>query len=92
MQRIYVTHIITFDLLWLALAWEHLRRYRIRLTIISCGRPCPPVQFFAAATRSEKLGVTYISGPWFFLGLQELLRYLSPLVAGCIFPGPLVFS
>jgi len=34
----------------------------------------------------DQLGVTYISGPWFFLGLQESLRYFSPLLAGVITP------
>lgn len=94
MQRVYVTHIITFDLLWLALAWEHLRRYRIRLTdhLPAAGLVLLFSVFVAAPIDPEKLGVTYISGPWFFLGLQELLRYLSPLVAGCIFPASFIFA
>jgi len=94
MQRVYVTHIITFDLLWLALAWEHLRRYRIRITdyLPTAGLVLLFSVFVAAPIDPEKLGVSYISGPWFFLGLQELLRYLPPLVAGFIVPALFVFA
>jgi len=88
MQRVYVHHVITLDLLWLMLAWNHLRRYRVRvadhipllcLTLVFC-------IVVAAPLEPDKLGTTYIAGPWFFLGLQELLRYLHPLFAGVIFP------
>lgn len=88
MQRVYVHHVITLDILWLMLAWDHLRRYRVRvadhiplicLTLVFC-------LVIAAPIEPDKLGITYIAGPWFFLGLQELLRYLHPLFAGVIFP------
>jgi len=88
MQRVYVHHVITLDLLWLILAWNHLRRYRIKvvdhipllaMTLVFC-------IVVAAPLEPDKLGITYIAGPWFFLGLQELLRYLHPLFAGVIFP------
>ncbi|SHO51004.1 cytochrome b N-terminal domain-containing protein [Desulfopila aestuarii] len=88
MQRVYVHHVITLDLFWLMLAWNHLRRYRVRVadhipllcvTLVFCVMVAAPVE-------PDKLGTTYIAGPWFFLGLQELLRYLHPLFAGVIFP------
>jgi ubiquinol-cytochrome c reductase cytochrome b subunit len=88
MQRVYLHHVISLDLLFLFLAWDHLRRYRVRLvdhipficfTLLFCA--C-----IAAPLEPEKLGTSYISGPWFFLGLQELLRYFHPLFAGVIFP------
>jgi ubiquinol-cytochrome c reductase cytochrome b subunit len=88
MQRVYVHHIITFDVLWLVLAWDHLRRYRVRssdhlwLIFLSLGFCC----LIPAPLEPDKLGVSYIAGPWFFLGLQELLRYLHPLLAGLVFP------
>jgi hypothetical protein len=94
MQRVYVTHVITLDILWLFLIWEHLRRYRIRFSdhLAVVGLVLIFSVVITAPMDPEKLGVTYISGPWFFLGLQELLRYLSPLIAGCIVPVTLILA
>lgn len=88
MQRVYLHHVITLDVLWLILAWDHLRRYRVKLTD-HIPLICLTFGFallVAAPLEPDKLGVNYISGPWFFLGLQELLRYLHPLFAGVIVP------
>ena len=88
MQRVYVHHLISFDLLLLVLAWDHLRRYRVRITdhlwliFVTFGL----CSLIAAPMEPAKLGVSYIAGPWFFLGLQELLRYLPPLLAGLVLP------
>ncbi len=92
LQRVYVHHVISFDLLFLMLAWDHLRRYRVKLSehipllcltlILSLFLPAP--------IEPGKPGMTYILGPWFFLGLQELLRYLPPLIAGVVFPSLLL--
>lgn len=94
MQRVYITHIVTLDLIWLGLAWEHLRRYRIRFSdyLPLAGLVCLFSVFIAAPLDPEQLGVTYISGPWFFLGLQELLRYLPPFIAGFVFPAILILA
>lgn len=88
MQRVYMHHVITLDVLWLLLAWDHLRRYRVKVTDY-IPLICLTLGFclaIAAPLEPDKLGINYISGPWFFLGLQELLRYLHPLFAGVIFP------
>ncbi len=92
MQRVYVTHVITLDLIWLTLAWEHLRRYRIRFTdhLPITGLILLFSIFIAAPIDPERLGVTYITGPWFFLGLQELLRYLPTIIAGFLFPAAFI--
>jgi len=88
MQRVYVHHVITLDILWLMLVWDHLRRYRVRVTdhIPLVSLMLGGCLLLPAPIEPDRLGVTYISGPWFFLGLQELLRYLHPLFAGVIFP------
>ena len=92
LTRVYMHHVISFDLLFLYLAWDHLRRYRVKpskhlifisLTLSFC-------LFFAAPLDPESLGVFYITGPWFFLGLQELLRYFHPFLAGVLVPLALV--
>lgn len=94
MKRIYINHVIGLGMAWGILAWEHLRKYRtsfhrhpLLTAIILLFCLLPPAPF-----EPEKLGVFHIAGPWFFLGLQELLRFLPPLLAGVIFPGALILA
>jgi len=94
MKRIYVNHIIGFGLLWGALAWSHVKKYRIafnRHILLTLGIILFSI-FVAAPFEPDYLGVTHISGPWFFLGLQELLRYLPPIFAGIFFPLTFLFG
>jgi ubiquinol-cytochrome c reductase cytochrome b subunit len=94
MKRVYINHVIGFGLVWGVLAWEHLRKYRTSfrqhllltaLILLCCLLPTAPFE-------PERLGVFHINGPWFFLGLQELLRFLPPLLAGVIFPATLLLA
>jgi len=88
MKRIYVNHIIGFGLLWGWLAWSHVKKYKVSLShhvFVSTGILIFSL-FIAAPFEPDHLGVIHISGPWFFIGLQELLRYLPPMIAGIIFP------
>lgn len=88
LRKVYIHHVIALDLLLLIFAWNHLRTYRINVrdyipliaTILVFS------VFISAPLEPDRLGISYISGPWFFLGLQELLRYLSPLIAGVTIP------
>ncbi len=88
LRKVYLHHVISFDLLLLLLLWQHLQHYRVQLsrypavTAAICGLS----MVIAAPIEPEATNVHYISGPWFFLGLQELLRYLPPIVAGIITP------
>ncbi|MBU0945148.1 MAG: cytochrome b N-terminal domain-containing protein [Proteobacteria bacterium] len=94
MKRIYVNHIIGLGVLWGWLAWTHIKKYMVPFTqhipltiatlLFSVG--------VAAPFDPEHLGVFHISGPWFFLGLQELLIHLHPLLAGFFFPSSFLIS
>ena len=92
MDRVYLHHVISFDLLFLFLAWDHLRRYRVFLTdhLLFISILLLFSLIVAAPIDPDQLGLLYITGPWFFLGLQELLRYISPFVAGVLVPISLV--
>jgi len=88
MQKVYIHHVISLDLLLLIFLWNHLRKHRVlirdHLFILSAAF-CLPI-LIIAPLEPEQLGINYISGPWFFLGLQEMLRYAPPLLAGIIVP------
>jgi len=92
MYRVYLHHVISFDLLFLYLAWNHLRRYRAHTSnhLLFCSALLLFSLLVAAPMDPEKLGISYITGPWFFLGLQELLRYIPPFLAGVVVPSALV--
>jgi ubiquinol-cytochrome c reductase cytochrome b subunit len=88
MKRVYANHIIGLGVLWVIFAWDHLRRFRVIveehswfvLAIFAFSL------IFPAPMEPMKMGVFHISGPWFFLGVQELLRYLQPFLAGVMVP------
>ncbi len=88
MRKVYLNHVISFDLLLLIFLWTHLRKHRVflkdHLFMLSAAL-CLPI-LILAPLEPDQLGVSYISGPWFFLGLQEILHYFSPLLAGVIAP------
>ncbi len=88
MKRVYVNHIISLGVFWGILAWEHLRVYRTSFNrhLLLTGLILLFSVLIAAPFEPDELGVFYTAGPWFFLGLQELLRFLPTLVAGVIIP------
>jgi ubiquinol-cytochrome c reductase cytochrome b subunit len=88
LRKVYAHHVIGLVVLGGMAAWPHLRRYTARwrnhlvlvlvtvLVSIAVAAPMEPSRF----------GLLFIAGPWFFLGLQELLRYWPPFVAGILTP------
>jgi len=94
MDRVYLHHVISFDLLFLFLAWDHLRRYQISLSshLLFISGLFLFSLVIAAPIDPDKPGLLYITGPWFFLGLQELLRYIPPFIAGVLVPASLIFG
>lgn len=88
MRVVYANHLIGLGVIAGGLAWPHLRRYRINIGDhgwllaamlgFSLLVPAPFDPFL--------VGNFHILGPWFFIGVQELLRYLQPVWAGIIFP------
>ncbi len=88
MKRVYANHVIGLGVFWGIFAWDHLRRYRVNVMhhgwLIFFILLIPVV--WDAPMELMKGGVFYISGPWFFLGLQELLRYMPVFWAGVFFP------
>jgi len=87
-NKVYVHHVIGLVVLGGMAVWPHLRRYTARwrdhlvlilLTILVSVMLTAPME-------PNRFGLLFIAGPWFFLGLQELLRYLSPFIAGVVTP------
>ncbi len=88
LRKVYAHHVIGLMVLGGMAAWPHLRRYTARwrnhlvlviaTVAISIALPAP--------MEPNRFGLLFIAGPWFFLGLQELLRYWPPFVAGVVVP------
>ncbi|MCL1979577.1 MAG: cytochrome b N-terminal domain-containing protein [Proteobacteria bacterium] len=88
LRKVYVHHVIGLVVLGFMAAWPHLRRYTARwrshlvlVLVIMLAAIAVPV-----AMEPNRFGLLFIAGPWFFLGLQELLRFLPPFVAGVLIP------
>ena len=88
MKRVYANHIIGFLVIWGILCWDHVRKYRAHIRehgLLLCF-------FFMLALILDApmeltvLSASHIPGPWFFLGLQELLMYIQPFWSGVVFP------
>ncbi len=91
LKKVYAQHLIGLMVPGGYFIWRHLRRYQTRLryhlpltaVLLLCSITVP------APLEPDRPGAGLIAGPWFFLGLQELLRYLPPFWAG-VFP-PILF-
>lgn len=91
-QKAYTNHFAGLIALGGFCVWPHLRRYAapwrnhilltllMLLTAVIMSTPMEP----------DRIGLLHIAGPWFFLGLQELLRYIPPFWAGVVVPAALL--
>jgi quinol-cytochrome oxidoreductase complex cytochrome b subunit len=88
LTRVYVIHILFTAVLWWLSTWYHTRRVILghgvflSLLIVSTAMA---ILFHAPIDLPNK-NVSLIQGPWFFLGIQELLRHLPPFEAGILYP------
>jgi len=94
MKRVYANHLIGLCVVWGVCCWDHLRRYRIvaRQYGLLLALILVFSLFVPAPMDLARLGVFDIKGPWFFLGLQELLRYIQPFWAGVVIPATVVIA
>jgi len=86
--RVYLVHVLFTAVLWWLSTWYHTRRVilgrRVFLGLL-IGSIAIAILFHAPIDLPNK-NVGLIQGPWFFLGIQELLRHFPPLEAGVLYP------
>lgn len=94
MKRVYANHLIGLGVLWGVCCWEHLRRFRVNFA--QHGLLLAGILLFsllvAAPMEPARLGLVHIRGPWFLLGLQEILRFVQPFWAGVVFPATVIVA
>lgn len=88
LNRVYTVHILFSALCWGIGTWYHTRRVVMGRNIFFYSLL---IAFLAGAALDAPIDLPaqnlhLIKGPWFFLSIQELLHYMSPMAAGIIFP------
>lgn len=94
LKRVYVNHLIGLGVLWGALSWQHIKRYKVSWyrhggLLLFLLAFCFLVK---APFHQERLGVYNIPGPWFFLGIQELLRHVPVFWAAIVYPSSFIVA
>ncbi len=88
LNRLYAVHILAGFFCWLMGTWYHTKRVRISYGAFSLALSAGVICCFLVRAPIDlpSAHAHLIKGPWFFLGIQELLRYFAPLLAGVVFP------
>ncbi|WP_028582968.1 cytochrome b N-terminal domain-containing protein [Desulfogranum mediterraneum] len=88
LRKPYLHHLCGLMVLGAFTLWPHLKRYPARWSnhLLLVALTLLVSIFWTAPMEPERLGLLHIAGPWFFLGLQELLRYLPTFIAGVAIP------
>ena len=92
--KVYANHLIGLMALGCICLWTHLHKYGpsfrrhvpITLAVLAMA------VLLTAPMEPDRIGLTHIAGPWFFLGLQEMLRYFPPFWAGVLVPLALLMA
>lgn len=88
LSRVYLLHLLLTVLLWGIGTWYHTRRVilsrKIFLSVLACS--IAVAVLFNAPIDLPGKNIDLIQGPWFFLGVQELLRHFPPFEAGILYP------
>ncbi|CAK8723073.1 Cytochrome b/b6 N-terminal region profile domain-containing protein [Candidatus Electronema halotolerans] len=90
-QKVYLHHLAGLMLLGGFCLWPHLKRYsalwrnHVLLVLLLLGAAA----VLSTPLEPERFGLLHIGGPWFFVGLQELLRLLPAFWAGAAVPAVL---
>jgi len=88
LRKVYMHHLIGLVVLGGWALWQHLRRYpalwrnHVVLTVVIL----TTAVLLTTPSEPERMGLLHIAGPWFFLGLQELLRFMPVFLAGVAIP------
>ncbi|MCI5180787.1 MAG: hypothetical protein D3911_16005 [Candidatus Electrothrix sp. AW3_4] len=91
-QKVYLNHLIGLMVMGGFCVWPHLRRYTIswrhHLFLLLLLILLAPI--LKTPLERDHFGLLHIDGPWFFIGLQELLRYIPVFWAGIFIPATFV--
>lgn len=94
MKKVYLNHLIGLMVLGGFCVWPHLRRYtaswrnHIPITLLILALSTVLI----TPMEPDRIGLLHIAGPWFFLGLQELLRYMPAFWAGVFVPMTIILA
>ena len=94
LYRVYFNHALVLGLLCGWALWSHLKKRTIKgHYVLLCLFIVFGICFFCKAPLDappNDAEAMLVKGPWFFLGVQELLRYFSPLWAGIVYPSSII--